>query len=180
MTTMKNSDAEIERAEMLILSGNVTVAAACKELGIAPPTYYRRLRQVKEKQEHGTIVRDNVTITIEKLDESANKILETLKEMLKTGKGYDTEKHDAIDVIKTTVGLITGYRTALQKATFMIDARQQTINITPTDHQMEMLISAIVVPALVDAGINQEQIKKASVRMQELYEVEHGKWEMRK
>jgi predicted transcriptional regulator len=56
-----------------------------------------------------------------------------------------------------------------------VDNRSQ-ITEAELDRKMEMLIGVIVVPALVDAGFDQEQIKKASVRMQELYEVEHGKW----
>jgi len=128
----KVTDAQIIEMKMKSDSG-VTVRDTCAEMGISTQTFYRRYRELAEgldeHKEKLQVMNESITITIKKLDETANKILDELETMLKTGSGYDIGKHDALDVIKTTVGLITNYRSALQKATFMIDARQQTINI---------------------------------------------------
>ena len=134
MKTRKNkvTDTQILAIKMNSENGGV-ICDDCDSLGISTQTFYRRYKQLQNgleiHQDKLQALDDNVTITIERLDRAAQDILDKLETMLKTGKGYDLDKHDALDVIKTTVGLITNYRAALQKATFMIDARQQTVNI---------------------------------------------------
>lgn len=155
----KISDAEILNTEMQIVAGNVTITAACEGLGITRTTYYRRLKTLKAKQEKAVVTIENVAITIERLDKAAQDILNKLEGMLKTGTGYDSEKHDALDVIKTTVGLITNYRAALQKATFMIDNRTTTINVgVVSAEQWDKMWKQYIDPAMRKAGIEPDRI----------------------
>lgn len=167
---MKNSDAEILNANMEIVAGNMTVTAACEGLGISRTTFYRRLEGLEKKNKKELKTIENVTITIERLDRAAKEILDTLEKMLKTGKGYDIEKHDALDVVRTTIMLITGYRSALQKATMIFDNRQVNINVQPTDAQWEMMWREFVDPALRRAGVDKDKI----LRTAEIIEAE---WE---
>ena len=148
MKKNKVTDAQIIEMKMKSDSG-VTISDICDEHGITRQTFYRRYRELEagitEHKDKLQRMDESVTITIERLDQAAQDILNELESMLKTGKGYDMDKHDALDVIKTTVGLITNYRSALQKATFMIDNRQQsiTINNVPPEVMDEIRLAIV-------------------------------------
>lgn len=128
----KVTDGQIRAASIDIDSPNknVTITSECKRLGISRATYYRRLESLDKTIQKSETSRQNVTVqlpmTIEKLDNEANDLLEALK-VMKTNGGYDTDRHDALDVIKETVRLVTGYRKALQSAQLYIDNRQQSV-----------------------------------------------------
>jgi hypothetical protein len=70
--------------------------------------------------------------------------------MLSTGKGYNEEKHDSLDVIKTTAMLLTNYRAALQRALVLVDNRSLTVNVTQKDAIISEWARDVLAPVLLD------------------------------
>jgi hypothetical protein len=141
-----------------VVSGIVTVVEVCKELGITKPTYYRRLKQIEAAEEHNIQVRNNVTLTLEELDSKARMVMSKLEEMVNKGTGYNTEKHDTLDVLKTMIQLLS----ALKKTPITIDNRTTNVTVNVDSEALEKIWLEYVDPVFRRLGVSDEIIEKAS------------------
>lgn len=161
----KISDEGIISIKLKAING-VTIKESCKEAGISPQTFFRRYREINKTKEESELTlldtADDVIITIQRLDQAAKDTLDYLEDMVKTGKGYDLDKHDALDVIRTTISLITGYRSALQKANILVDNRQVNITVEVKGELFEEWWREIVDPALSEIGVSRDNIIRAA------------------
>ena len=155
---MKNTDTEILNAQARVVSGIVTVVAACEDLGITKPTYYRRLKQIAASDVHDVTVRKNVTLTLEELDNKARMVLSILEDMVTTGSGYDRERHDTLDVLKTMISLLS----ALQKAPLIINNSTTNLTVNVDSDALSKIWMQYVDPVFRQLGVSEEIIERAS------------------
>lgn len=116
---VKATDAQILSIRALSRTGKSTIAKECRKIGISPSGYHKRLiileEQVDNVDRTTQIIQNNLPITLERLDTEANNLLEELKIMRYKGVGYDSERHDKLDVIREMAKLVTGYYDFINK-----------------------------------------------------------------
>jgi ElaB/YqjD/DUF883 family membrane-anchored ribosome-binding protein len=156
----KLSDREILAIRARVEAGE-TVTAACREAGISTVTYYARTKKLDDALTDArntlTEISDTVPLTIQRLDHEANVLLDELNSMK---DGWESDKHDKLDVIREIIKLLSSYRRALQTATLALS--QTTINVCPSDEQWEHMWGQFIDPALRRAGVEPERIQRVA------------------
>lgn len=102
------TDQAFEEMRIQVEQGNITVIGACKSLKISKPTYYRKLKQSKERRESNQIVSEYMTITIQSIIEDISLNLSDLK----TWKQQAQNQKDYLEIMDREIK----YHTSLMKA----------------------------------------------------------------
>jgi septal ring factor EnvC (AmiA/AmiB activator) len=126
----KITDDQIRAIHLRQQTGEETARDACKRLHISENTYYKRLRHIRKKIKEGKEsleeVEDTLPLTIQQLDQEAERIVQELKSIQRD----KLELNEHLAVIDREIRMITQYRAALSSAKTYIDNRQQTVNVT--------------------------------------------------
>lgn len=132
-------------------NGDVTVTQGCKNLGVSPVTYYRRLKALVEKSEECKEIVRNVTdtlpITINSIQTELQGIISELKEM----KAKDTSERLRIIDRQTTA--LDKLLNTIKTTNIMIDNRSLTVNLDQKETIIEAWVRDELVPMLYQVGM---------------------------
>jgi hypothetical protein len=122
---MKVTDEQILILKTRIDNDDVTVTQGCKELKIAPVTYYRRLSNLSERSEKAAEIERNVTnmlpITIQTVQSELNSIITELKAM----RGKDTREQ--LSIMDRKINALDKLNNTLKTTQILVDNR--TVNV---------------------------------------------------
>ena len=121
------TDNQILTLKTKIDNGNVTVTQGCKDLRIAPVTYYRRLDKLTKQSDKVQEIVNNVTnelpLTIQTIQAELQAIISDLKGM----KGKDTREQ--LSIMDRKIAALDKMNNTLKTTQILIDNRSVNIEV---------------------------------------------------